>query len=384
MSWIEKLFKRKKKFTDFKKDTSWMLNSDLSVNWKNVRKCKAFYDLETTKHSKRWHKEGNPLKHTQLVCKYMYDFINDNLDGLSWRDKKILMLAALFHDIGKSTTTYFNEKENDWCCRSHGAEGEKITRNLIFDEKDIWLREEVCWLVRWHMEFHHFVDKSNEKKFSTLTALSNGNSSIEKLLWLNVADSYGSINDENTKESILDKIDVVKDMATMHGCYKKPYQSHKKPKSTFSMYIMIGVPGSGKDTYIQKFLPNVETICRDDIREEITDGKVLGRKLMLDNVREGVVTDIVNSRIKKCCEEKKSFVINQTNMKKKYREQLKETALKYGTPSIVYVYIEPPSIETCKERRGHGKWDSIIDNMWKNFEFPDRSECDELVFFKQP
>ena len=70
-------------------------------------------------------------------------------------------------------------------------------------------------------------------------------------------------------------------------------------------------------------------------------------------------------------------------MKKKYRTQLKETALKYGTPNIVYIYVEAPSIEICKERRGHGKWDSIIERMWGDFEFPDRSECDDFIFYKQ-
>ena len=149
------------------------------------------------------------------------------------------------------------------------------------------------------------------------------------------------------------------------------------------MYMMIGIPGSGKDTYIQKFLPNIESICRDDIREEMTYGKVEGRKLQLDNTKETIVTDIVNSRIKKCCEEKRSFIINQTNVKKKYRTQLKETALKYGNPNFVYIYIEAPSINECKERRGHGKWDSIIDRMWGDFEFPDKSECDDFVFYKQ-
>jgi hypothetical protein len=70
-------------------------------------------------------------------------------------------------------------------------------------------------------------------------------------------------------------------------------------------------------------------------------------------------------------------------MKRKYRDSLKETAFKYGNPNVVYIYVEPPTIDTCKERRGRGKWDSIIDNMWNNFEFPDRSECDELIFYKQ-
>lgn len=383
MNWISKIFHRKKKAIEFPKDTSWFLNEDLSVNVKNIKSCREFQLLEDTKHSKRWHKEGDPLKHTLLVSKKMYGFITNELKDIPLRDKRILMIAAICHDLGKSTTTYFDETEKDWKCRNHGAVGERITRNLIFNEPDYWMREEICWLVRWHMQFHHFVDQSHEKRFSILTSLSHGNSTIEKLLWLNMADTYGSISSENTKEAAEYKFNAVKDMAELHRCYNKPYSGARTEKQAFNMYIMIGVPGSGKDTYIKNFLPNIDCICRDDIREEITYGKVEGRKLMLDNSKESVVTDIVNQRIQKCCEKKESFVINQTNVKKKYRTQLKETALKFGRPNIVYVYIEPPSIEECKERRGHGKWDSIIDRMWNDFDFPDRSECDELIFYKE-
>lgn len=382
MSIFGRLFTKKDKVIDFYQDSSWMLNPDLSVNEKNVRRSAEFVRLRDTKHSERWHKEGNPLKHTLLVCNKMHEFINNELKDFSERDKRIMMLAALCHDLGKATTTYYDETEKDWKCRNHGAEGEKITRNMLFNEPDYMVREEVCWLVKNHMKFHHFVDLPDDKKYSVMTNLALGRSSIEKLLWLNVADSYGSKNDENNKEAIDEKFKVVKDIALTCKCFTgSPEKSVKK--SDFTMFLMIGVPGCGKDTYIKKFFPDVYVISRDDIREEMTDGQILGRKLYFDNVKEGMVTDIVNERIKKCCEERKSFILNQTNMKKKYREQLKETALKYGRPNVIYVYVEPPSIDECKERRGHGKWDSIIDRMWNDFEMPEKSEYDNMIFYKQ-
>lgn len=380
MNWIKKLFQKKP--VEFPKNSSWMLNDDLSPNIKNLKRCKEFIALKTTKQSKRWHKEGNAWNHTVLVAKEMYKIINNQLVNIPLNDKKILMIAALCHDLGKATTTYFDEEEKTWKCKNHGAVGEKITRNLLFDERNPWEREEVCWLVRWHMSFHHILEKPETVKYEEIKRLSNGNSTIEKLLWLNVADSLGSKSKENSKEIVEEKFNEIKKLATDYSCFNKPCKEYKK-KSKFSMYIMIGVPGSGKDTYIGKFLPKLETISRDDIREELVDGNVYGRKIKLDNTKESVVTDIVNSRIKACCEKRVSFIINQTNMKKKYRNELKETAFKYGTPNIIYVYVEAPSIEDCKERRGHGKWNSIIDRMWGDFEFPDRSECDELIFYKQ-
>ena len=61
----------------------------------------------------------------------------------------MLVLAALFHDIGKGVTTF--EKDGKWHAYGHEIEGEKITRKLLWDEG--WaFRESVCALVRLHME----------------------------------------------------------------------------------------------------------------------------------------------------------------------------------------------------------------------------------------
>ena len=380
LKWIRQIFQTKPR--EFPKDTSWMLTQDMNINIKNIQQCREFMVLKKVKQNPLWHGEGSAWNHTLLVTKEMHKIINNQLNNISPRDKQILMIAALCHDLGKATTTYWDDNEKTWKCKNHGAVGEKITRNLLINEKDYWLREEVCWLVRWHMSFHHILEKNHTNRYEELIRLSQGNSSIEKLLWLNVADSLGSKPSKKPEKTIDERFNQIKDLAEAHDCYNKPYHSSKS-KSPYTMYVMIGIPGCGKDAYIKKFLRNVETICRDDIREEITYGNVEGRKLYLDNTKEAIVTDIVNSKIKKCCEEKRSFIINQTNIKKKYRTQLKETAFKYGSPNIAYIYVEAPSVEECKERRGHGRWDSIIDRMWNDFEFPDRSECDSFVFFKQ-
>ena len=157
MDWIKRLFKTKT--IDFYKDTSWFLNDDLTPNVNNLKHCKEFQALKHTKQNQYYHKEGNAFKHTLLVAKEMHKIINDQLLTLSKRDKKILMIAALCHELGKGTTTYYDEHEKTWKCRNHGAAGERITRDLIFNEPDRLMREEICWLVRWHMEFHYFINK---------------------------------------------------------------------------------------------------------------------------------------------------------------------------------------------------------------------------------
>ena len=170
--WLIDLFKTKT--VDFPKDTTWRLDEKLNVNKRNIKKCKEFITLKKTKQCKRYHKEGNVLNHTFLVAKEMYKIINSQLVFMSDRDKRILMVAALCHDLGKATTTYLSQEDNDWHCKNHGLAGEKITRNLIFNESDYYMREEICWLVRHHMDFHHFLTKPEEKQIEEINRLSRG------------------------------------------------------------------------------------------------------------------------------------------------------------------------------------------------------------------
>ena len=381
MNWLTKIFKKEPEFKEYPKNISWMLKDDLSPNIKNLKKCKEFNALIGVKQSPKWHKEGDVWNHTMNVAKEMFRLVSDSSWFLTKHDKYVLMVAALCHDLGKATTTYSDEKEQDWKCMNHGFVGEQITRALLYDQ-DINTREEICWLVRWHMNFHHILQKTHTDQFSEIVRLSRGYSTIEKLLILNLADSRGSKSDENTEEKINERITAIANLATLNECYIKPFRYNRKEPDC-NMYLMIGFPGSGKDTYIQKFLKNLPCICRDDIREEIQDGKVLGRKLMLDKQGEAAVTNIVNERIKNCCLNKKDFVVNQTSLKKKYRLEFKDIASKYANVNVVYVYVEAPSIQECIDRRGGGKWNDIIKRMLSDFEVPDKSECDKLIIYKQ-
>ena len=380
---IGKIFKRKRKCVDFPKDTSWMLKSDFSPNIKNLKRCKEFQALMDVKQNPQYHKEGDVWKHTLKVAKEMHKIINGITWGISDKDKKILMVAAICHDIGKATTTYFDTKENAWKCKNHGLEGERMTRNLLYNET-IEEREEICWLVRWHMTFHHLLEKPIDKQTEIIRTLSKGYSTLEKLLFLNLADSRGSVSEENTEEKINERFQQICKITIDEDCYIKPFKEKNDTPKHPIMYVMIGLPGSGKDTYIKRFLnPDYPCICRDDIREELVDGVVMGRKFQLKPREENIVTEVVNKNIRECCQKNKNFIINQTSLKRKYRDELISYAKKYADVKVVYIYIEAPSVEECIKRRGGGKWKSIVNQMWNNIDFPDKSECDEMLMIKQ-
>lgn len=360
-------------------EISKIFKSEYDIDWNYVMSFQEFQALENCQHSIRWHKEGNPLNHTKLVV----DEAIKLCKGYPYHaqcDPKVLITAALFHDIGKPSTTYWSDEKNDWGCKSHGAAGELITRELLWNES-IVLREEICWLVRWHMEFHHFLEKSPEEQGRKMMRLGNGISSVFYLLMLNYCDSVGSVCEGNDTETIKARLEKIKELAINFDCLEHNIKPENF-KYDFEVIFMVGLPGSGKDAYIKNHYPDYPTVCRDDVREELQNGKVEGKKLLFDNEGENKVTEICNGLIEKYCKEHKSFVINQTNLKRKYRQEIGKLIYAHSLPWIKYVYVEAPSIDTCIERRKGQIEPSIIRNMFDKFEFPDCDECNELIIAK--
>jgi predicted kinase len=157
---------------------------------------------------------------------------------------------------------------------------------------------------------------------------------------------------------------------------------NKSIDNQFNMYMMIGLPGSGKDTFISTYLKDIEVICRDSIREELTDGQILGRKLYLDKEGEDKVTETVYQRINDCCKQRKSFVINQTNINKEKRLEIRDYAINVNIdsrPKVIYIEIKTDSFETCIERRNKGIWVDIINKMNDNYQRPTEEEYDEYI-----
>ena len=251
------------------------------------------------------------------------------------------------------------------------------------------------------MTLHHIFDKEETVKRKFIQ-LSHGRVRVEDMMILNACDSLGSINLMETPSDIDTKFKKMRDIASELGCFTSPYKFesdyqklmffHDKemllpedcPKPSvegkdFTMYVMIGVPGAGKSYYVENELSKYECISRDLIRSEIG---IKGVKPQGNKKEEDKVTEIFNKRILDCCEKHKSFVLDNTNVRKMYRDEYTDMVLKYN-PKIVYVYIEASTLEEYNDRRRKLMPLSVIDKMWGYFDFPEYSECTELRIIKQ-
>lgn len=359
---------------------------DVNLNpiWERIESVPEFAVLKETKQNQKWHQEGCVWNHTKLVVEAMHKRVNSDsfmkLSGL------FFMASALCHDLGKATTTYFSSEDNDYHCESHGEAGERIVRRLFFDE-DIRLRERVCALVRRHMEMHQIVRAEGyDTTLKKLIKLSYSNVTVFDAIQMYICDSIGAINKE-TDEYVFELAKKIEDIARKELVLMRPYlfetwegkhgyfTQYTPSENEFTMYVMIGIPGSGKDYWVDTNFKGkgIKKISRDIIRTKIGMGEA---KCVGDRGQEKKVTEIAHKEILDCCHKRKSFVICDTNLHKFFRNELTKLVFQYR-PKIEYIFVDTP-IEICKERRNGEIPEEVIDRMFDKMDYPTTDEYDEF------
>ena len=386
--------------------------TNCSINWEAVELVPEFAALKNCEQNPKWHSEGDSMTHTMKVCDVVIDMIrnwrgsgmipNWSRSGLPVEDADVLLTAALFHDIGKGVTTKIG-KDGNWHSYGHEFEGEKITRRLLWDE-DLSFREKVCALVKYHMLPLNIIKHKNYiEEIVRLSCQVN----LLQLYRLKYADCMGS---EHSSEIKCDEMRILNHFSKLVDFLKlsepKPYFCNKYlfnlndyelniKKPSVNLFMMIGLPGSGKNTLIDDLFDDnkiitlydgdeflyrfqegeTEILSRDDIRAELgfcADGqKIVGTK-----EQEDKVTEIFNQRMLHAASCGHDIVINNINLKKKYREEIVNTLSKEYNVITDYLYVEAKGIEKNIERRKNdGFSKETFEKMIENFDWPDFFEC---------
>ena len=132
-----------------------------------------------------------------------------------------------------------------------------------------------------------------------------------------------------------------------------------------TLYVMIGVPGSGKSTFVKEH-PEINVVCPDEIRQELfgdAENQEQGRK----------VFHIAFNRARKLLDAGQDVIFDSTNVRRKYR---KDYFKKFPDVSKVAVFVNT-SIDECKRRnanRDRKVSDAVIDRMAKNLNPPTYDE----------
>lgn len=144
----------------------------------------------------------------------------------------------------------------------------------------------------------------------------------------------------------------------------------------FNVYIMCGLPGSGKSTWVKENHPEAEIVSRDIIRAELGFTKDVDEKAVLSKEQEEQVTKREHELIRKYAMKRKSFAVDDLNTGR-YRKDLISTLKKYGAHTIG-VNVKTP-VETCIERRKGQIPADVLHKIANKMQFIRKDEVDEVV-----
>ena len=359
---------------------------EVTIKWDTIWSIPEFEQLKTTPQSPKWHSESEYVDgHVIRVIEEAVEYLKRPTTQLNSFEAEIFLLAAIFHDVGKCNTTKFKEKDGLWHHYGHEVESAKIARRILWDTP-ITTREAVCSLVRHHMDIYG-MQKVSEPCLEMIR-LSYQIPSWRLLIMLNECDTKASLamdsHDNMFAEYRNDWLgSMAKSLNIMESCsntheFTRYMQRHMLNSPEVHAYVYIGLPGAGKDTHINSSFKDKEyvSVSRDEIRIEL-GYCAEGEKYLGTDKEEKEVSRVFNEKLLKAVVDGKTVVINNTNLKKKYRDAYKDLLKGYNMVWH-YVYIEADALEKNIERRKGQISPPVFYNMMDTMDFPHENEYDTL------
>lgn len=365
-----------------------------NIDWKGIENALSSFaiPMSGTEQNPAFHAEGDVWTHTKMVCKELVKL--DAFCMLSEDQQQAVFLAALLHDIGKVPTTRW--EDDKWTSPNHTLVGSKMARQFLWllgfcgtPEKQQF-RETVCNLIRYHSFPPHAIDDPDGKR-KLIAIAANGRTcpmfTIELLCVLCEADALGRVClDEKDRIHMAEQVQLCREFAKESGCYDAPYPfpsahtqfsylGRKDIAPEVELYddtwgeviLMSGLPGTGKDTWIKEYYPDLPMISLDEIRKEMKISPADNQSKVLDTARE---------RARELLRKKQPFVWNATNLSPMVRaKQIKLFTQYHASTRIVYLETDWNE-QLC---RNAGRADAVpeqaICNMMEELILPEAKEA---------
>lgn len=350
-------------------------------------------EMQKTPQNPDFHGEGDVYIHTKMVCQELTKN-SEFYRCLQWQQIG-LFLAALLHDLGKTRTTRM--EDGKWTSPHHSATGSLMVREFLWktcglcgtSEKQR-IRELVCSLVRHHMLAVHMLEKQNPdyklRKTASVGEMA-ADFSWHLLCLLSEADVKGRIAPDIGES--LEKIDLCRVMAQEAGCFDAPYlfRDRYTKRAYFSgrnvmpdqvlyndtwgeVILLSGLPGTGKDTYIQEHLSELPMISLDEIRKECK---------IKPTDRQDIVIQTAKERAKEYLRRKQPFVWNATNITQDIRQKQISLFERYGA-SVRIIYLETDWKTQMERNKGRDAFvpEKVIEKMLAKTVPPTPDEAEDV------
>lgn len=357
-------------------------------NWETLREQFDWVrDMRGVKQDAIHHAEGDVETHTQMVIAA--------LEGLSIyneqdaQEKEILWAAALLHDVEKRSTTITNE-DGSISSPGHAKKGAATAREILYREipTPFSIREAVVKLVRYHgLPLWVFHKPNPEKALLAASLVAN----TKHLGLIAEADVLGRQCAD--RQELLYRIDMFRELCLENDVFGKAktfpsalgklnyfLKDESSPDylpfddTTCEVVVLSGLPGSGKDNYLQKNLRDWPVVSIDAIRRK-------NKISPTDKKGNGQAVQLAKEQARVYLRSKTSFVWNATNITRQMREQVISLFLTYRAKvRIVYIEVPYASLKLQNRDREHIVPAPVIEKMIGKLEVPTPEEAHEVVY----
>ena len=335
--------------------------------------------MKHTQQNPLWHGEGDVWTHTKMVCEELVT--EEEYRNLPESQQQILFLAALFHDIGKIPCTRWGD--GAWVSPNHTLVGSKMARELL------WKDFGVCGTKDHSVPVHILDQKDPERRLIAIAAQGKliPDFSLSLLQILVQADLKGRIYEDINGS--LEMIELcflsAEELGVLKSAYQFPslktehaYLSGKNVWREQELYddawgevlLMSGLPGTGKDTWLEQYDSHLPMISLDQIRKELG---------VLPTQPQGKVINEARQRAKEFLRNHQPFVWNATNTTSMIRRKQIQLFEQYHA-SVKIVFLET-DWET-EQARNSGRKNEVpqtaIEKMLKNLELPEMREAQRV------
>lgn len=334
------------------------------------------------------HAEGDVAIHTEMVRDALRNL--PEFKDLPEQTQHILDLSALMHDMEKRSTTV-HEPDGRITSNRHTIKGETTARMEMYKDLEVpfYVRETIAKIVRHHGFPLWAIEKPNLHQATVDVSL---RVDTKLLAMFAKADVLGRICSD--QKELLMRIDMFEELCKELDCYGKPrafpdeltrftYLNSSEPAleyipfddTKFEVTVMCGLPGAGKDHYIQKNLKGVRIVSIDDVRRaggyDPTKSKDNGqavqetKKLAEEALRAG-----------------ESFIWNGTNTTRDMRSMVISKFLERFNPKcrVKIVYVETPYKDLLRQNMDRANPIPItaIDRLIRKLDMPAYNESHDL------
>lgn len=344
-------------------------------------------DMQHVAQNNAYHAEGSVAIHTQMVLNEL-QYVDDYM-SFSEQDREIIWASALMHDIEKRSTSV-DEGNGVITSAGHARKGEYTTRMVLY--KDVGapfhIREQIAALVRYHGLPIWLMEKSCPEKKVLEAAL---RLNTQHLAVLAEADACGRRSKD--VKSLIDRIYLFKEFCMECDCWGKP-RDFATPAARFHYFnspdsyidyvpfenfkcevtLLSGLPGMGKDHYIESQNRDTPVVSLDTIRRK-------NKIDPTDKSANGWVVQTAKEEARSYLRKGQDFIWNATNITRQMRSQLIDLFTSYGA-KVKIVYIEKPYDVWRKQNknREYSLPDSVLDKLLGKLEIPQLTEAHEIEY----